>query len=131
MIARASTALPIGLVCTGVVLLTACGAGSGPAEPGHRSPVPLPEPTSNTQQVSGENLGYLWPLTVERGTLECRPGDQVVFVAPDGGSYALNDKAEQAGIPGIEPLRATGADGDAISLGAMRSGALGLCVFTA
>ncbi len=89
----------------------------------------MPAPTSARQAVASENFGYLWPLTVDRGELECRPGVQVVFIAPDGKSYALNDKAGAAGIPDIAPLRATGADGDAIGLGALRSTALGLCEF--
>ncbi|MGW6333277.1 hypothetical protein [Nocardia rhamnosiphila] len=47
----------------------------------------------------------------------------------DGKSYALDDNAGAAGVPDIEPLRAVGADGDPIGLGALRSTALGLCRF--
>ncbi|WP_328396988.1 DUF2511 domain-containing protein [Nocardia sp. NBC_00416] len=91
--------------------------------------MPLPAPNSATQPVADVNFGSLWPLTVERGVLECRPGVQVVFVAPDGKSYALNDNAEAAGVPVIEPLRAAGAGADPISLGALRSTGVGLCEF--
>ncbi|MGW5382732.1 DUF2511 domain-containing protein [Nocardia sp. NPDC003963] len=112
-----------------VVSAAACGGGSGPEDPAHPSPIPLPTPTSARQTVASENFGFLWPLTVDRGELECRPGQQVVFLADDGKSYALDDNAAAAGVPEITPLRATGADGDAISLGALRSTALGLCRF--
>lgn len=111
----------------GALAASACGGGSGPKHPAHPAPSPLPAPTSSSQAISSENLGYLWPLTVDRGTLECRPGDLAVFIAPDGAVYALNDNASHAGFADIEPLRATGADGDKISLGALRSKTLGLC----
>jgi hypothetical protein len=50
-----------------------------------------------------------------------------VFIAPDGTAYALNGNASDAGVADIEPLRATGAGNDKISLGAMRTKALSLC----
>ncbi|MEU1523526.1 DUF2511 domain-containing protein [Nocardia rhamnosiphila] len=128
MKSRISACFVVGAVCA-ALSVSACGGGSGPRDPEHPSPVPLPAPSSARQAVASENFGYLWPLTVDRGELECRPGVQVVFIAPDGESYALNDNAGAAGIADIEPLRATGADGDAIGLGALRSTALGLCAF--
>ncbi|WP_280300583.1 DUF2511 domain-containing protein [Nocardia abscessus] len=124
-----SRRLVIGVVCCSALAVAACGGGSGAKDPEHPNPVPLPEPTSNSQAVASENLGYLWPFTVDHGTIECRAGEVVVFIAPDGKSYGLNDKAEQAGMAGIEPLRADGAGGDKISLGALRSRALQLCKF--
>ncbi|MBF6228500.1 DUF2511 domain-containing protein [Nocardia abscessus] len=111
----------------GALASSACGGGSGPKNPAHPTPSPLPPPTSNSQAIRSENLGYLWPLTVDHGTLECRPGDQAVFIAPDGSAYALNGNASDAGVADIEPLRATGAGNDKISLGAMRTKALTLC----
>ncbi|QBS43144.1 hypothetical protein DMB37_26620 [Nocardia sp. CS682] len=118
-----------GGACSIALLISACGGGAGPKSPAQPTPVPLPEPTSSSQPVASENLGYLWPFTVERGTIECRAGDQAVFVAPDGKAYALNENAEQAGVPSIEPLRADGSGGDKISLGAVRSRTLQLCKF--
>jgi hypothetical protein len=118
--------LVTGLIA-GTLATSACGGGSGPKDPAHPVPSPLPTPISSSQAISSENLGYLWPLTVDRGTLECRPGDLAVFIAPDGTAYALNDNASTAGIASIEPLRATGAGGDKISLGAIRSKTLALC----
>jgi hypothetical protein len=106
-------------------VVSGCGAGS--RNPAHSSPVPLPKPTTNTQQISRENLAYLWPLTADHGTIECRAGNQAVFVAPDGKAYALNDTAKAGGAADIAPLQATGADHSKISLGALRSKALELC----
>ncbi|WP_330228898.1 YebY family protein [Nocardia sp. NBC_00508] len=113
----------------GAIVVTACGGGSGPKNPAHTSPVPLPDPTSSSQVVASENLGYLWPFTIDHGTIECRSGEQVLFIAPDGHAYALNDQAERAGLPSVEPLRATGSGGDKVSLGALRSRAMQLCKF--
>lgn len=107
------------------LVLTACGAGV--REPESTTAVPLPPPTSNRQAVTQANFGYLWPLTVERGTLECRGGEQVVFVGTDGKAYALNDKAEAAGVPKIGSLRKEGSQGGQVSLGALLSTGLGLC----
>nr|2MVO_A Chain A, Putative lipoprotein [Microbispora sp. ATCC PTA-5024]6QFP_A Chain A, Putative lipoprotein [Microbispora sp. ATCC PTA-5024] len=101
--------------------------GGGRADPAHRSPVPLPSPTSNKQDISEANLAYLWPLTVDHGTIECLPSDNAVFVAPDGTTYALNDRAEKAGHPPITPIRAKGSGGGYISLGALLSTTLNLC----
>ncbi|MEV6562026.1 DUF2511 domain-containing protein [Nocardia sp. NPDC051756] len=120
--------LLVGIVC-GALTISACGGGSGTKEAAQSSSVALPEPTASSQAVASENLGSLWPFTVDHGTLECRPGVQAVFVAPDGKAYALNDKAEEAGVAGVEPLRAKGAGGDRVSLGAVRSRALRLCEF--
>jgi len=120
----AVAAVLVGVLSLGV---TGCGGGSGRADPDVETPVPLPEPVGSTQQVRSENLGYLWPLTLPGGVIECRPGQVAVFTAPDGTSYALNDNAERAGFADIGPLRASGADGDEISLGSLRSKTLKLC----
>nr|ADK32550.1 putative lipoprotein signal peptide-containing protein [Microbispora corallina] len=108
------------------LLLAGC-TGGGRADPAHRSPVPLPSPTSSKQDISEANLAYLWPLTVDHGTIECLPSDNAVFVAPDGTTYALNDRAEKAGHPPITPIRAKGSGGGYISLGALLSTTLNLC----
>ncbi|MFG2445252.1 DUF2511 domain-containing protein [Nocardia fluminea] len=129
MISKTRGLLLAGIASCAIPAISACGGGSGLENPAHSIPVPLPEPTSSSQAVASENLGYLWPFTVERGTIECRAGEQAVFLAPDGTAYALNDKAEQAGLPNIEPIRANGAGGDKVSLGALRSRAVGLCKF--
>lgn len=113
---------------TGVALLalTACG-GSGLSEPATTDPVPLPSPTATKQEVSEKNLGYTWPLTVDHGTAECRQGDQAVITVPDGTTYALNDRARDAGYADIAPVRLSGDGGDKVSLGTLISRTLKLC----
>jgi hypothetical protein len=124
-----STARPVLLVTLGVagaaLLLAGCGAGQ--RAPATTSAVPLPPPASTKQAVTQANFGYLWPLSVDHGTLECRSTDQVVFVTPEGKGYALNDKAEAAGMPKIDPLRSEGSQGGNVSLGALLSTGLDLC----
>jgi uncharacterized protein DUF2511 len=110
-----------------VAALALAGCGAGPRNPGSTSAVPLPPPTASRQAVTQANFGYLWPLNVDHGTLECRATDQVVFVAPDAKAYALNDKAEAAGLPKIDPLRTSGSQAADVSLGALLSTGLGLC----
>lgn len=50
--------------------------------------------TSNPQDISADQLGHTWPLTVDHGTVSCThnsKGDPVMrFTAPDGTQYALN-----------------------------------------
>ncbi|BCJ44153.1 hypothetical protein GCM10010168_09660 [Actinoplanes ianthinogenes] len=107
------------------VLLAAagCGAGTRDADPA----VPLPAPSSTTQQVAAENFGHLWPLSVDHGTIECRPGTQAVFVTADGTEYALNGKAEQAGIRSVDDIRAQGSGAGDVSTGALLTQAMKLC----
>ncbi|MFJ9847977.1 DUF2511 domain-containing protein [Streptomyces sp. NPDC101150] len=106
--------------------LTACGGG-GRSEPHTTDPVPLPSPTAGKQKMSEKNLGYTWPLKVDHGTAECRKDNQAVFTVPDGTTYALNDRARNAGYRDIDPLRASGDKGDKVSLGSLLSKTLKLC----
>ncbi|MFF4694221.1 DUF2511 domain-containing protein [Streptomyces chattanoogensis] len=106
--------------------LTACGGG-GRTEPHTTDPVALPSPTGTKQKMSEKNLGYTWPLKVDHGTAECRKDNQAVFTAPDGKTYALNDRARNAGYRDIDPLRSSGDDGDKVSLGSLLSKTLKLC----
>ncbi|MFT7835910.1 DUF2511 domain-containing protein [Saccharothrix sp. BKS2] len=122
---NATQAALLALCAATLAAVAGCGAGS--SDPASTSPVPLPAPTGNRQEVSQANLGYLWPVNVDHGTIECRNGEQAVFIDPDGQAFALNDKAAEAGVPGIEPLRIEGSQGDKISLGALLGHALDLC----
>jgi len=103
------------------------GCGAGQRNPEHKEPQAAVAPTGTTQRIGSENLAYLWPLTVDSGDIQCRAGEQAVFVAPDGRSYALNRKAEDAGVPSIEPIRADGSGGGKVSLGALLSRTMDLC----
>jgi Protein of unknown function (DUF2511) len=122
MMVTRSTAVPALAVA---VLLTAGGCGAGTRDASATQP--LPSPTSTSQQVRAENFGHLWPLSVDQGTLECRPGTQVIFVATDGTEYALNGKAEQAGIRSVDEIRIDGSGNGKVSLGSMLSKAMKLC----
>lgn len=114
----------IALGCAALVLAGCGGGGQGRATADE--PVPMPPARNGEQPVSAENLGHLWPLTVPSGVLSCTGDNEAVFTAPDGRSYALNERAERH-HPSIEPLRADGASASKISLGALRSKALKLC----
>ncbi|GAA3137913.1 hypothetical protein GCM10010466_31020 [Planomonospora alba] len=124
--ARAAAAAPI--LAGAALLLTACG-GSGQADPATREPVALPSPTAAAQQVSERNFGYTWPLTVDHGTAECRDGDRAVFTAPDGTTYALNERAREAGYAAVDPVRLSGEGGGKVSLGPLLSRTMKLCRF--
>lgn len=112
----------------GLVLLgaSACGGG-GRTDPDTKDPKPLPSPTTTKQEMSEKNLGYTWPLKTGHGTAECREGDQAVFTVPNGTTYALNERAQQAGYRDIGPVRASGDDGDKVSLGSLLSRTMKLC----
>jgi hypothetical protein len=115
--------LTVGLAAS-LALVTACESGSNTSD---ATPVPLPPPSGTTQPISEQNLVHLWPLNVDHGTIECRNSKDAIFVAPDHKVYALNKEAENSGVPSIEPLRRTGADGGKISLGSLLSNAMALC----
>ncbi|MFJ4569957.1 DUF2511 domain-containing protein [Streptomyces sp. NPDC098085] len=126
MIAKARYAAASALTGLALLTLVACG-GSGRSEPATTDPVPLPSPTATKQQISEKNLGYTWPLTVDHGTAECRGGDQAVITAPDGTTYALNERARDAGYDDIAPVRLSGDGGEKVSLGSLISRTLKLC----
>ncbi len=123
---RRSTAVSPLLAVLAAVLLAGCGTAS-PGEDSGRTAVPLPPATGASQPISEKNLLYLWPFTVDHGVIECRGGNQTVFVSPEGKAYALNQEATTAGIPDVGPLRRGGTGGGKVSLGAIRSHALALC----
>lgn len=118
------------LTLTGLGVLIAvalAGCGAGLAHPQRTHTVPLPAPHGHTQAVSSANFGHLWPLTVSHGQLQCRAGTETVFVTPAGRIYALNRNASLAGVPHITRIRASGAFGGSVSLGALLDTALRLC----
>ncbi|WP_143200507.1 DUF2511 domain-containing protein [Kitasatospora sp. CB01950] len=104
-----------------IAVLTGCGAVGGDPKSG-KTAVPLPTPTGSRQDVAEENFVHLWPFKVDKGTLECRNGKDVLFIAPDGKEYALNDQAKNDGFGDVGPVH-----DDDVSLGAVRSQALRLC----
>src|SRR5262245_27058738 len=61
-----------------------------------RSPVEV-ELTSDTMAPDR------WPLTIEQGILACEPNGALVFQAPNGAEYALNEAASRR-FPPIDPI---------------------------
>lgn len=66
--------------------------------------------------VACGNFGKRWPLTVEYGFLRCetarwdQPGNKmVVFTAPSGEDYAVNEAARLVGYSSIAPIFKKGA----------------------
>lgn len=106
-----------------LALTVGCGPGDGPAT----EPVALPSVSTTTQAVAEANLVHLWPLTIDHGEIACTDKQYAVFNAPDGAVYALNEAARRHGYADIEPLRRRSGNGALVSLGALRSAALGLC----
>ncbi|MCG3887420.1 DUF2511 domain-containing protein [Photobacterium leiognathi] len=58
---------------------------------------------ASERQVSFDEFGNEWPLTVNSGTIECRQGNSVVFIT-DGKEYAINGTAEDLGYKDIRPI---------------------------
>jgi len=55
------------------------------------------------KEVSAAEFGDAWPLTVDRGTVDCwNDGSRTVSVT--GGTYALNGPATAKGYPRIDPI---------------------------
>ena len=78
-----------------VVLVILAGQGSLSSEP--------------ELDVSSERFGPFWPLTVERGEVDCTvpegARDRVIVFIHGGTTYALDELAEEAGYPSIDPIR--------------------------
>lgn len=58
-----------------------------------------PEPGEVTREEYGED----WPLTVDEAKVRCE-GAMAVVVEADGETYALNGVARQAGYPNVDPI---------------------------
>lgn len=109
------------LTLTTTLALTGCGAF-------YPEDYPLdgaaPTATANPQQVTAEQFGHSWPLTVDHGHVGCAlnaAGDPVLsFTAPDGTVYALNPLEEDRDNEDIGEL-ATG------SIGPLRTLAFAVC----
>jgi hypothetical protein len=77
------------LVClAGLLLLAGCGNTSG-------------------TEVSRDEFGAEWPLTVDHGTLRCEGSEgfgAVVFTDPDDNEYAVNGTAKGKGYQAVDPI---------------------------
>lgn len=64
-------------------------------------------PEYKTQEVSADQFGDKWPLTVDKGTLHCEPPTRIVFTAPDGQKYGVNGSAANDYISILEITKDT------------------------
>lgn len=64
-------------------------------------------PEYKTMEVTAEQLGDKWPLTVDKGTLHCEPPTRIVFTAPDGQKYGVNGSAQNDYMTIIEITKYT------------------------
>lgn len=82
--------------------------------------------------VSSDEFGSKWPLTVDSGDLRCE-GSQgfgsVVFTDPDGNEYGVNGVAVGQGYPPIDPIWKDDPElaGLKISIGPLIDRGLSLC----
>ncbi|AOS62212.1 superoxide dismutase [Actinoalloteichus hymeniacidonis] len=85
---------------------------------------PTATATSNPAEVSEDDPGHSWSLTVDHGTVACdnnADGDPVLtFTAPDGTVYALNAVDDNKDLPDIDVI----VDG---SIGNLRTFAFTAC----
>lgn len=57
--------------------------------------------------VTSADLGDKWPLTIDSGTLQCRPfmgSLQILTIRADGKTWAVNGTATGQGFPEIDPI---------------------------
>lgn len=62
----------------------------------------------NSREVTRKEFGEKWPLTVDKGVIECRqsfgPKSGVVVFVAGGKTYALNGLAKSRKFADIEPI---------------------------
>ncbi|WP_454114974.1 hypothetical protein [Microbacterium lacticum] len=108
-------------ITAGALALAGCGAF-------HPEHYPVDGPTltatANPQEVTADQFGHSWPLTIDHGWVGCElneDGDPVLnFTDLDGTVYALNALEENRGNADIGEL-ATG------SIGPLRTFAFAVC----
>lgn len=81
--------------------------------------------------LSQDRFGDAWPLTVDDGRVECRPGRAVVFVV-SGRIYAINGAARATGDGAYLPLEYIWRDdphtpGAKVSISPVLDAGLALC----
>jgi hypothetical protein len=55
------------------------------------------------EEVTREELGDDWPLTVDSAWVWCQ-SDQTILMRADGHTYGLNGPAQDAGYPSPDPI---------------------------
>lgn len=64
-------------------------------------------PEYQTIEVTADQFGDKWPLTVDKGTLHCEPPTRIVFTTPDGQKYGVNGSAANDYISILEITKDT------------------------
>ena len=64
-------------------------------------------PEYQTVEVTADQFGDKWPLTVENGTLHCEAPPRIVFTTPDGPKYGVNGSAANDYISILEITKDT------------------------
>ena len=84
-----------------------------------------------TLEVSRDDYGAKWPLTVDRGVLACEPGEVATFTTPQGRSYGLEGMASEgdatAGFRRIWAADREGSSQSRSDLSPLVDDALALC----
>ena len=85
-----------GLAVLAVLTILAVGCGSSAGGGGGGG-------DASSVQLSADQYGSKWPLTVKEGTLRCEGVQSVVFEA-NGSSYGVNGSALDQGFKDIHPI---------------------------
>ncbi len=107
------------VVTTCTSLLVGCASGQNTDE----------RDAALSGEVSAEEFGAEWPLTVPAGELRCEDGSSVTFTH-DGTTYAVNGTARGTGRwPDIDPIWAPdpGVEGLKVNIGPLIDRGLALC----
>lgn len=64
-------------------------------------------PEYQTVEVTADQFGDKWPLTVDKGTLHCEAPTRIVFTTPDGQKYGVNGSAANDYISILEITKDT------------------------
>lgn len=98
-------ALTRGSLAAAVAMMAVAACSTGTSDVDQDAPSASATPTSTPPgAVSRSDFDGTWPLTVDRGRVECEPPSVLLFIDPDGNAWALNGTALTAGYPKINPI---------------------------
>lgn len=73
-------------------------------------------PEYQTIEVTADQFGDKWPLTVDKGTLHCEQPTRIIFTAPDGQKYGVNGSAQNDYVTIMEITKDTEIMGQKIKM---------------